>query len=158
MKIFGLIKNYSKLIITKSYNFTKKIENNIINSDELISIKNINLAALKRPEQLFFIREFIEGFIKMNSNKNKEAEVHFENLKEILRKTHIASYPYSLIIRRLGIVKLQQNKIKEGLLEMENFFEFSKIETHNPEYQFNALLDLLKSYIYYNSSKVSFLN
>jgi len=145
---------YSKI---NNMNFCTKSENELKLIEKLIPFKKMNLESLTKPSQLFHIKEFIQGFLDMHENKLKEAENYFQKLKENLRETHVSTYPYSLIIRRLGIVKLQQNKIKEGLIEIENFFEFSNLESHNPEYKFNAILDLIKTYIYYDSSKVNYI-
>ena len=62
-----------------------------------------------------------------------------------------------MIIRRLGLSKLNQNKIKEGLIEIENYFEFSRLDSCDKNYQFNALIDLIKTYIFHDTSKVIFL-
>lgn len=123
-------------------------------SEKFLPIKNLDPRSLTKPSQLFFIKEFSEGFINLHLHKYKEAEDCLKIVKDKIRKTHISSYEYSIIIRRLALARLKQEKIKEGLIEMENFFEFSKRSLHNITYKYNALSDLLRIYIFYDSRKV----
>ncbi len=134
-------------LLSLNKEFCTKAENESLNLDNFTSINKFDKSSLNKTSQLFLIREFIEGFISMNKDNLKEAEKYFQNLKNDLRRTHIASHPYSLIIRRLGLIKLQQNNIKEGIIEIENFYQYSYLEDRDIDYQYNAILDLLKIYL-----------
>jgi len=152
---------YSPINIGQKNKFDNNNNNNNDNNDNSIEydetfldISKLDKDSLYKPSQLFLINEFLEGIKYIEELDFKKAEKFFLKLKNELRESHISTKIYSIIIRRLGICYLQQNKIKEGLLELENTFEFSKSEENSIDDAFLALVELIKSYIIFDSKRV----
>jgi hypothetical protein len=97
-------------------------------------------------------KEFLQGSYYLLNNRYKEAEEIFLELKKIMRSSHyMGTYLYNVILRRLGISRLLQGKVNEGLMELENVYEFSQDrELFNYNFRFNSKIELVKSYMLYS--------
>jgi hypothetical protein len=124
--------------------------------------KKINIEEDNKINQIKLIdfiqcREFLEANFYLLKQNYKKSEEIFLKLKNILRSSgYIGTYIYNIALRRLGICRIMQNKISEGLLELENVFEFSnERDNFSSSYRFNSMVELLKSYTLYFPSKAS---
>jgi hypothetical protein len=129
----------------------KNINKKIINKSEEAKKNQINLV------DFIQCKEFLEANFNLLNNNYKKSEEIFFFIKNILRKSgYLGTYINNINLRRLGISKIMQNKIREGLLELENVYEYSKEKEYfNPKYRFDSMKELLKTYILYFPSKSS---
>lgn len=129
----------------------KRMSKKMINKSDGSKINLINLI------EFIQCREFLEANYNLLKKNYKKSEEKFLHIKNILRNTgYLGSYINNINLRRLGISKIMQNKFSEGLLELENVFEYSKeIENFDKIYRFNSMIELLKTYILFFPSKAS---
>jgi hypothetical protein len=122
-----------------------------------VFIKSLSLSNPVNMKLFNFIQtsEFLKGNFYILNGMFIEAENIFKDLKIFLRNSGLISHKlYSVVLKRLAISQLRQNKISEGLLELENVYEFSKTQSYKE--RLNSKLDLLKAYIHYDPGKVHY--
>jgi hypothetical protein len=146
-QLFEYLENFIPLKTMLKINRNKK-QINIEEDNKINQIKLIDFIQC---------REFLEANFYLLKQNYKKSEEIFLKLKNILRSSgYIGTYIYNIALRRLGICKLLQNKISEGLLELENVFEFSnERDNFSSSYRFNSMVELLKSYTLYFPTKAS---
>jgi hypothetical protein len=131
---------FNFIIKKKNTTFEKSNLDNYFNDFPSINSQLSELDVFK----LITTKEFLIGNYNLMTKNYKEAEKYFNFLKETTRTDFISSYPYMIILKRLGISKINQLKLKEGLLDLENVYEFSKNENDfDNKLRFNAMNDLL---------------
>jgi hypothetical protein len=107
---------------------------------------------------LIHSKEYILGNYFLYINKYQEASEVFEDMKSHLRSDYIASHIYCVILRRLGLSRLRISDFKEGLLEFDNIFEYSKQNNElEKDLQMSTTIELMKIYLLYNSKKANYI-
>jgi hypothetical protein len=129
------------------YNYVSKFPefNQLITAnDQHISIKDF-----------VYTKEAITiNYLIMNNNFSN-AENELKKIKSEFRSKTKHPELYCFILRRLGIVRIKSNKIKEGLLDLENVYELCKnLNEVDINMKFNSILDLILAYLKYENKKV----
>jgi len=129
-------------------------EKDKIFSKYLENIKSVGKYSNLKLLDLISTKEYLTGNYLILNNRFEEAEEIYEKIKKYLRPSYITTHVYCVILRRLGICKLKLKKIKEGLLELENAYEFSRNKkSFNYKLRFSIRLELLNAYIKYDGLK-----
>jgi hypothetical protein len=103
---------------------------------------------------LIICQEYLIFLHLVLKKKYDKASKIIEEMKVMLRGRFIGSYIYNFILRRSGLCNIFENKIIEGILDLENVYEFSKNrDVFNSKYRFNAKIELLKTYMKYDPLK-----
>jgi len=148
-----------KFSFNNNNNYNKPEMPNTLNSSYFNQFKSIYRLPIENLSLIDLIqtKEYLKINFHLSQKEWRKAEIILEKVKYYFRKYDLASYNYCVILRRLGICKLKQNKISEGLLELENIYEYSKSrEIFEHTFRYNASIDLLKTYIQYDSSKAAY--
>lgn len=146
-------------IVNKKFSISQNFANSPLSDSYLQNFKSIYNFKWHNIDLIDLIQsqEFLKANYLIYTQDYGEAESIFEKIKEFIRQGDLVSRNYCVVLRRLGICKLKQFKINEGLLEMENVYEYSKEKSvFDHKFRFNAMMELLKSYILYDSSRAGY--
>ena len=106
-------------------------------------------------QELIHSREFSFGALMLMFKNYDLALETFTKLKHFVYRDYLSSPVYTMIIRRLGLACLKTGHIKEGIMEIENVDEFAnEKDNFGSDYKFNAQMDRLRVYIYYDPLRV----
>jgi hypothetical protein len=133
-------------------------EGDKIFSKYLENFKSIAKYSNLKLLDLITTKEYLTGNYMILNNRFEEAEEIYEMIKKYLRPSYISTHVYCVILRRLGVCKLKLKKIKEGLMELENAYEYSKNKkAFNYKLRLSTRLELLNAYIKYDGLKAGVL-
>jgi hypothetical protein len=126
----------------------KEFQEYVENFAPLESIIHKNEIKLR---EFIICQEYLYFLHLVFKNNYVNAGKVIEGMRVMLREGFIGSYIYTLILRRAGLCKIWQGKIIEGILDLENVYEFSKNrDFFDYKYRFNAKIELLKTYMNYD--------
>lgn len=116
------------------------------------SVEDVNVEKLL---DLLHTREYLIGQYYMSEGKYEDAEKVFESLRDNIREELISTQPYCFLTRRLGILKIYNNKVNEAIMHFQNIYEYSK-ELEDDWYYIYGL-DLIITALKNNPLKALFL-
>jgi hypothetical protein len=155
MKIFKKCKQTLHLYWHKRY-YHSEIDRDF--QSYLHQFQSINNMQINNVLDLIHSKEYLLGNYFLYKKNYEAACQIFNEMKVHLRGQYIASHLYCIVLRRLGISKLKLNSHKEGLLEFDNIYEYSKNKIRFDEsLHSNSVIELLKTYLLYNSKKGGYI-